>query len=381
MTPRDLASSPHAPTVSIPAPRAGRGITLDALLQGEDGVFVDRAIHALLGRAPHAQERASVLADLRSGRRSRVEVLAAMHASRPPEAPAMDIPGLAKQASWHRLLGTPVVGHVAAMLHALCTLPRRMRAELPPAPSAAAAQDAGWDAYYQHFEDAFRGPRDAIRARVADYLPYVREAGAGQADSPVLDIGCGRGEWLELLRDEGLHAWGVDGNQVAVENCKKMGLQVVVDDAMRHLNGLPDQCVGAVTAFHVIEHIPFEALAPLFDEIMRVLKPGGLVILETPNPENITVGAHWFWFDPTHIRPLPPAPTCFLVASRGFEDARIVRLVNHRGDAHVLPTKLPESHPDANTLNPVIDRLAHTLYAPPDYAVVARKPGALPPVQ
>src|SRR5262249_47800542 len=122
------------------------------------------------------------------------------------------------------------------------------------------------DALYVAFEDQFRGTREDIKDRLKVYVPYLLESGLGTADMPVLDLGCGRGEWLELLGDEGLHARGVDMNRALLHQCRERGLDVVEGDALAYLRGLPDNSLGAVTGFHIIEHLPFDVLINLFDE-------------------------------------------------------------------------------------------------------------------
>jgi SAM-dependent methyltransferase len=182
-----------------------------------------------------------------------------------------------------------------------------------------------WDADYAEFEDRFRGPREDVQERVRCYLPMVREALASMNDAAVLDVGCGRGEWLELLKAEGLLARGVDSNRTMVGRCQKLGLDVVEADALHHLRSLPANSLGAISGIHVIEHLAFRTLVKLLDESLRVLKPGGVIIFETPNPENITVGACDFYLDPSHNRPLHPVAMHWLVEQRGYTGVKIVR--------------------------------------------------------
>ena len=215
------------------------------------------------------------------------------------------------------------------------------------------------DAFYAAFEDRFRGPREEIRSRVTVHLPVVRAAGAGTADRPILDIGCGRGEWLELLAGEGLIARGVDANVATVAETRARGLDVVEADVLGYLRSLPAHSCGAVTGFHVIEHLPFATLVALVDEIVRVLQPGGVTILETPNPTNLMVGAATFYIDPTHSRPLHPETMRFLVGARGLERVEIQFLHPVEG----------ASLPDEG--NPTAARLNQHLYGPQDYAIVA----------
>jgi O-antigen chain-terminating methyltransferase len=150
------------------------------------------------------------------------------------------------------------------------------------------------DAYYAAFEDEFRGSREDIFNKLRVYLPIIEEAKVGTPDLPILDVGCGRGEWLELLRESGYIARGIDINRVMLQQCRARGLEVAQSDVIAYLQSLPDASLGAVTGFHIIEHLPFEVLIKLFDETVRVLSPGGLAIFETPNPENILVATHTF---------------------------------------------------------------------------------------
>ena len=172
-----------------------------------------------------------------------------------------------------------------------------------------------FDAFYAAFENRFRGTPEDIRQRVTVYLPAIQESRAGTPEAPVLDIGCGRGEWLEVLKESGLVAQGIDLNRVTVSQCRERGLAVVEGDAIEYLRGVAEGSLGAVTALHVIEHLPFRRLIMLLDEVLHALRPGGLAIFETPNPENLMVGACNFYYDPTHQRPLPPEPTRFVAES------------------------------------------------------------------
>ena len=162
------------------------------------------------------------------------------------------------------------------------------------------------DPFYVSFEDRFRGSREEIKQRLAFYLPIFKEGLPGREKAPILDIGCGRGEWLELLRDADLDAEGIDLNQVMVEQCRERKLAVSEADALPHLMGLDENSLGAVTAFHLIEHLELGNLVNLINEIIRVLRPGGIVLFETPNPENLAVGACNFYADPTHRNPVFP---------------------------------------------------------------------------
>ncbi len=219
-----------------------------------------------------------------------------------------------------------------------------------------------YDSLYAEFEDVLRGTREEIKARQEVYLPFLKSHGIGSPALPLLDLGCGRGEWLELLGEHGLQAVGVDRNDAMVERCKSFGLTVVQDDALPYLSALPDASLGAVTSFHMVEHMPFDVALTMIDESLRVLKPGGILILETPNPHNMLVGSHNFYLDPTHHKPLPSQMLRFFVEARGFCDAHVL-------DLHPYP----EPVRFADDGNSVASRLNDYFYGPQDYAVIGRK--------
>lgn len=220
-----------------------------------------------------------------------------------------------------------------------------------------------YDSLYAEFEDLFRGSREEIKARHTVYLDVLKEGGIGSESMPVLDLGCGRGEWLELLGEQGLSARGVDSNEQMIERCASLNLPVVKDDALSYLKNLPSESQGSITAFHMVEHMPFDVVMTLIDESLRVLKVGGILILETPNPRNILVGAYTFYFDPSHRNPLPGPMLRFFVEARGFCDVRLLEL-------HPYPetVRLPEDG------NGIAARFNEYFYGPQDYAVIGRRP-------
>lgn len=223
--------------------------------------------------------------------------------------------------------------------------------------------DHKYDGLYVAFEDAFRGSREDIKARQSIYLPVLKEHGIGSNTMPILDLGCGRGEWLELLGEHNLSARGLDQNEMMIEYCKSLGLDVTESDALSHLRTLPAASLGAVTSFHMIEHMVFDTVLALVDESLRVLRSGGILILETPNPENVLVGSYTFHLDPTHLKPLPSPMLQFFVEARGFCGVETRPL-------HPYPetVQFPD---DGKTITA---RLNQYLYGPQDYAVIGRKP-------
>jgi SAM-dependent methyltransferase len=160
-----------------------------------------------------------------------------------------------------------------------------------------------------------------------------------------------------------LLAYGVDGNSSMIATCREKGLAVEEQDGIQHLQSLPAASVGAITAFHFVEHLPFAALLSFIDEVLRVLKPGGLALFETPNPDNLLVGACTFYLDPTHQRPLPSGLLKFVMQSRGFSSIEVLALHPYPSSYHLDPA----AGPAAQVLN-------ERVFGCQDYAVLALKP-------
>jgi O-antigen chain-terminating methyltransferase len=224
--------------------------------------------------------------------------------------------------------------------------------------------DDAMDAYYVAFEEASRGSRHHVKDGLRHYLPYFERLQGLQKlrESTVIDVGCGRGEWLELLAGQDWTVQGIDLNPVMVEVCAEYGIDAVKGDAIAFLREQADDSLAAVTGFHIIEHLPFEILLQLVNEAMRVIRPGGLVLFETPNPENILVGSHTFYHDFTHRNPVTPHAAQFLLRYAGFSDIEVIR-------SHPYPesARVPGN-------DPLTERINGALCGPQDYAVLACKP-------
>jgi SAM-dependent methyltransferase len=180
--------------------------------------------------------------------------------------------------------------------------------------------------FYRSFEDRFRGSRELIRGRLEAYLPFVEPLAKRFVGASAVDLGCGRGEWLELLQSSGLNARGVDLDEGMLHACRERGLSTELFGALEYLKTLDDESQVIVSAFHLVEHIKFEELQLLISESLRTLMPGGLMILETPNPENIAVATRNFYIDPTHVRPIPLELLSFLAEYAGFAKVKVLRL-------------------------------------------------------
>lgn len=220
-------------------------------------------------------------------------------------------------------------------------------------------------ALYLAFENRFRGAPFEIKARLERYLDLFRLADPVMAGLPVLDVGCGRGEWLSLLAQNNVPARGVDLNAAMAGEAQAAGFDVTVGDAIAHLKQAAPESLGAVTGFHIIEHLAFNDLVALLDAAFEALAPGGVILFETPNPENLVVGACTFHYDPTHQRPLPPDLSRFLAETRGYEAVRIIRTDE---DCRL---DQPESGFRPGEINDWFRQ-------PADYAVYGRKPVSEP---
>ena len=213
------------------------------------------------------------------------------------------------------------------------------------------------DSFYIAFEDRFRGNREEIKKRVEVYLQYIEKLSTIKDNIEILDVGCGRGEWLELLKDNGYNkAKGLDLNRIMVQHSQELGLNVIESDVIDYLKKQDNDSLSVITGFHIIEHLPFATLLELLQESYRVLKKGGLIIFETPNPENIFVGACDFYTDATHLNPIPPQASEFLVQYSGFHSTEIKR-VNYNSSIEPLENK----------------HLNHYIRTSRDYSIIAYK--------
>jgi 2-polyprenyl-3-methyl-5-hydroxy-6-metoxy-1,4-benzoquinol methylase len=169
---------------------------------------------------------------------------------------------------------------------------------------------------YFAFEQRFRGSEDEIRRRQRIYVEYFANG------HDVLDVGCGRGEFLELLREIGVTAKGIDTNPEMVLHCQRKGLNVEEGEVFQYLESQPDGSLGGIFTAQMIEHLPFEVLNKLIKLCYLKLASDGVLVAETLNPHCPTA-MRWFYLDPTHIRPIFPEMLEFLCTSSGFHKASV----------------------------------------------------------
>ena len=236
----------------------------------------------------------------------------------------------------------------------------------------AAARAAGRGAAYLAFEDLHRGTRDEIKRRQSVYLPHFQRSVSAQA--PLLDLGCGRGEFLDLCREVGLPARGVDVNPAMVLFCRELGLDVAEADGLSYLRALPPAGLGGILLSQVIEHLSLDQLTELVALCAEKLAPGGVLIAETVNPQTLSTFAGAFYVDLTHNKPVHPEAARFLWRWAGLAEVQILYLSALTPEQKLEPLPGGTGAPDvAGAFNRNVDRLNQLIYGPLDYAVVGRK--------
>jgi SAM-dependent methyltransferase len=223
---------------------------------------------------------------------------------------------------------------------------------------------------YVGFERRFRGDPEVIGAELAArYLDLL------VPNPPVVDIGCGRAELVELLTARGVEAIGVDTDPSMVAEARERDLDVRLVDGIAYLRGAEPGSIGAIVATHVVEHLEFADLVQLLELAVSRLKPGGVLVAETPNPSSLIVLGNSFILDPTHLRPLHPSLLSFLCEGAGFRDVRL-RFYAPASDYHLPPVDDPDAPPWADRVNEAFAKLNSVLFGPQEYAVIATTPPA-----
>lgn len=228
-----------------------------------------------------------------------------------------------------------------------------------------------WDHQYFRFENRYRGFEVEIKEKQKMYLPFFKNV------DNILDIGCGRGEFLSLLKENGKITLGIDLNEDMIQICQKKNLKAEKADAFDYLKTLEDGSLGGIFAAHVIEHVGNARLREFVQLCSNKLKSGGILIYETPNPHSIVVSSTSFYLDLTHINPIHPETIQFLLDSCGIVKSEIKFLSPFPIEKQLEKISIPSSqstHEIVEQINRNIEHLNKVLYGFQDYAVIGKKP-------
>lgn len=336
----------------------------------DDHDFLQAAYAAILKRDPDQAGYDHYLQQLTSRNMTRVQVLGRLRYSSEGRRRGIRIKYIVPLLVRDNLFSLPVLGRVLSIPVRGCRIIQVGFVRLQNAFAARVAEqlatrhrrtlqgalegDVFPQKVYLALENELRSAAGEMETAFKSYLPYLLQA--LQKDSLVVDLGCGRGEWLSFLQDHAVRAVGVDHSQSMLELCREQGLDVVQADIFDYLSGLENDSVCVLTGFQLIEHLQPADMVRLWQECFRVLRPGGLVLFETPNPENFQVSAYYFYLDPTHKKPVPPPLAAYTMDALGFRNIRIVR--NREFDRPIFEDP----------------RLNQFFCAAMDYAVLAWKP-------
>jgi SAM-dependent methyltransferase len=241
----------------------------------------------------------------------------------------------------------------------------------PDAAPAQVTQPVSRDAVFREVE---RGSREEVMAKLAPYVPRF------VGHQPVVDLGCGSGEFLELARNAGLAAYGVEIDAEAVSHCREMGLDAREEDLFSHLASVAEGTLGGVFISQVVEHLAPATIPDLMTHVARALAQDGVAVVETPNPATFATHVHSFWRDPTHIRPVPQAALSFAARSAGLVVEEVVYSSPLPDEERLQPIPGvladPEAQAVAEAFNAALHRLNEVLFGFQDYALVLSKPAA-----
>lgn len=221
---------------------------------------------------------------------------------------------------------------------------------------------------YLDFENKFRGSEEDIKEKFKVYLKYIENK------NKILDIGCGRGEMLELLKENNIEALGIDINDHMINHCKTKGLNVKKADALEYLTKTEDNTLEGVFMGQVVEHLDFNYLITLMNIIKQKLTPEGILIIESPNPLCLYIYSYGFFVDPSHSKPVHPYTMDYVLNDIGFKEVKLKLLSPVPEDSSLTYlNESSENDENINKLNENFKKINKLLFSYQDYAIIAKK--------
>lgn len=217
---------------------------------------------------------------------------------------------------------------------------------------------------YFDFENHFRGPRENIKSVQQQYVKYF------EGRENVLDLGCGRGEFLELMKENNIDAVGVECYTEFAEYCKMKGLNVAEEDAIEYLQG--QEKVGGIFAGQLIEHLKFNQIVKLCELAYERLEEGAYIILETPNPMSLAIYTHAFYMDPSHNKPIHPLTMEYFMRKVGFKEVEILFTTSSKYPVEI-PALISDNIDNLDSFNQSMQEVSETLFGSQDYAIIGRR--------
>lgn len=245
-----------------------------------------------------------------------------------------------------------------------CSAPAEQRKAGEQTASCAPAAETYSAIDYFDFENHFRGSREVIKERQRQYLDYFSGC------KNVIDIGCGRGEFLELLKENHIGATGVDTYDEFVEYCKEHEFSAVCDDGAHYLKSI--ESTDGIFVGQVVEHLKDYQIIDLCSTAFEKMESGSYLVIETPNPTSLAIYTHAFYVDPSHVKPVHPLTMEYFLQKAGFKDIKIVYTENSKINQDI-PALCGESIENLDAFNDAMKLVSSTLFGSQDYAIIARK--------
>ncbi len=396
-------------------------ISLEQLMSYDGELFIEAVYLALIGRNADESGKGTYLNAMAAGQWDKLDVIGILQDSAEGRKMHVKIPGyeqaVMRKRRKARILGFPVLGRIFGVCWSLLHINRnnaeinQMRIQISQLQTSkndvyasqimqlqqrineltGQVNDLGSRIYhldeeltwrrvqdekhrhvefntsYKKYEDKMRGSREEIKERLRAYDGAMMKIDIRDRKGLVaLDLGCGRGEWIELLQEEyDCFCIGVDSDASMLSACEERNLNTVCTDLLSYLKHAASESVDIISMFQVVEHMTYPVLQEVLTEINRVLRKGGMMILETPNPENLIVGTCNFYFDPTHISKIPPTLLEILVKDAGMDNTEILRLHPY----NAIEMDMKEDEKEATGVKQMAAAFNHFA----DYAVVAYK--------